>query len=496
MKRPNILWMTSDQHHAGCMGHAERPEVRTPNLDALANNGTSYTRAYCNSPICGPSRCSMITGLHPHGTGITGNDLFDLDVENPRTLATLLREHGYRTGLIGKGHMVGRWDRDGFETRRYCDLCDAADGDPLSVDYYRHLHENGLADRFDLGARRGGQPGAGQRAFVSEIPEEHCVETWTGNAAVDFVEQEDDRPFFLWLSFQRPHEPLAIPPERADDYDPARIRLPDNAADFFERRFGGKPAYQRDYVNGGRHGYPYRPDDEADLRRQLAAYYTLVTMIDRQIGRVIDELELDGRYDDTLILYTADHGDFAGEHGLQLKNLGIYEAVHRVPLIVKLPGRREARSDAGLRQLVDLYPTVCEAVGIDPPPNRHGRSLADAPAKAVFCEWDFLPGPAETLLAIRSEQHRLVFNVTNPQDGELYDMTSDAGELKNIWHDPAVSSLRAELTGKLLTHLARLDGGVRRRWSFRDDRRTASARFANNHARHLHAGVAYDASTR
>lgn len=483
---PNILWVLTDQLHAACLGHAGRPEVRTPHLDALARDATRFAQAYCNNPICGPSRVSMITGRYPHDTRITGNNLFDTDLPLPPggTVATRLRHAGYRTALVGKAHMIGTWDDAGFEQRRYCDLCDSPRGNITHNHYFRYLIDHGLADRYDLGARFEGQPGHELKRFVSDIPEAHTVETWTGDQALgtlDRFAETPSRPWMMQLSFQRPHEPLCVPPERTADYDPAGLTLPDNAADFFDRRFAGKPTFQRDYIKAGVRGYPYRPEDRGDLAGQLAHYYTLITMIDRQIGRVIDHLKTTGDYSNTLILFTADHGDFAGEHGLILKNLGLYEAIHRVPLLVKWPTSRTGSQQPeagtthdGLVELVDLAPTMLDAAGLDAD-DLPGRRLADvatgraAPLRHTVCEYDFSSAQPFTV-AVRDHRWRLVLypwqtDAAGQRIGELYDHDADPGELDNRFDDPAATADRLRLTDAALAHVSRF----RRDHSTRDD---------------------------
>ena len=473
MARPNILWLMSDQHNAACLGAAGHPDVRTPNLDALAADGVRFENAFCNNPICAPSRISMIAGQYPHTTGVTGNDVFDIDVENPGTLATFLRRHGYQTALIGKGHMIGSWDRDGFEHIRYCDLCDAERDHPRSCHYFDHLVRHGLADKYDLGSLPAGHPGHGMRPFVSEIPHEHSVENWTGNQAVEFLQNRDrNRPFFMQLSFQRPHDPYAPSPERASLYDPAALTLPDNAADLFENRFGSKPTFQQAHINcHDGEGYPYVPRSEDDLRTIMAHYFALITIIDEQIGSVIDSLKQSGDYENTVICYVADHGDFAGEHGLQLKNLGIYESIHRIPFLLRWPGGPRGSVSTELVEGVDLYPTLCELAGFEAPAHVEGRSVVPVVEgkcqghDAVVCEWDFAWPPQTTVFAARTENFRLVYYLDNPDDGELYDRREDPGEMQNHFNDPACRDIQLALTQHILNKVGRF----RRAWDFGDD---------------------------
>lgn len=474
--RPNILWIMSDQHHAGCLGAAGHPDLRTPNLDRLAARGVRFANAFCNNPICAPSRCSMMAGQYPHTTGITGNIVHEMDLPNPGTLPTVLRNLGYQTLLVGKAHMIRAWNQAGFEQIRYCDLCDSDEGDPRNVHYFAYLLQHGLADAYDLGCRSESQTGYQLERFVSEIPLEHHLETWTANTAIELLNNRDrSRPFMMHLSFQRPHEPLCVPPECAHWYNPKALTLPDSAADFFERRFAGKPAFQQQYVTGGQMGYPYRPRDRGDLQRQLAYYYTLISLIDLQIGRVLDALRDRGDLDNTVICYVADHGDFAGEHGLILKNLGIYESIHRVPLLLSYPGAPAGKVVQDLVETVDLYPTLMEAANLRDHIPAHVEGVSRLPlvagqgqgAHAVICEYDFNAAQPYSL-AVRTATHRLVLYPWQPgQIGELYDRRSDPGELVNLWSDPSHRLHRLELTELALAFVSR----YRRAWSTADDAR-------------------------
>ena len=396
-KPPNVLWLMSDQHHAGAMSCAGHPDVHTPHLDALAGEGTRFGAAYCNNPICGPSRATFFTGQHPHTHGVTGNAIFDYTKTQPPNVARYFREHGYQTALIGKAHLPKAWVKSGFGHIRYSDLTDAERSDPCTCHYFAHLLRHGLADAYDHGKLPEGHPGANLRAFTSDIPLAHSLETWTGDEACSFLDYRDhSRPFFLKVSFQRPHDPHALSPESLGRIDPESLTLPENIADYFERKFADKPEFMREYVAASVEGYPYRPHDEADLRRQLAYYLTLVELIDEQIGRIVARLKKSGEWENTVVVYTADHGDFAGEHGLMLKNLGIYEPIHRIPLIVRWPDAPTSVCDA-IVESVDFAPTLCAAVGLPPMPDTEGRDVRpvaegeESGLEHVVCEWDFVP---------------------------------------------------------------------------------------------------------
>ena len=468
--RPNVLWIISDQHNAGCMGHAGR-SVRTPRLDALAERGVRFSQAFCNNPICSPSRLCYITSQYCHTHRHIGNNLFHYPGSNPNTLSALARRHGYQTALVGKAHMIGQWDREGFEHIRYCDLCDADRNDPLSNHYFRHLYDSGLVELYDQGTLPAGHPGKGSHWFVSPIPHEHSIEVWTGKETVKFLEGRDRRrPFFAQMSFQRPHAPLSPSTERAQMYQPEDCDIPPSAVDLFERAFATKPTFQRDHA--ARHGgYPYVPKDPDELRRQLTHYFALITIIDEEIGRVLDHLRQAGDLENTIVVYTADHGDFGGDHGLMQKNFGIYDSIHRVPFLLSYPGCPAGREVTELVESVDLYPTLCHLMDVEPPEGIEGQDLipvihGDAPGKdAVVCEWSWGRFGGMTH-AIRTRDFRLV-HYGRGTEGELYDHRADPDELVNRYDDPDYRETRLDLTERLLDHIAQYE----KRSDFARDRR-------------------------
>jgi arylsulfatase A-like enzyme len=439
--------MMADQFHAACLS-ALGSQVRTPNLDRLAEDGAMFTGAYCNFPVCGPSRASFMTGQYPRSHGVLGNNIFNLPIRNPDTLPAVFRRTGFQTGIVGKSHSVKLWDEEAYEFIRYSDLTDGDWIDPLKNHYFKHLYDNGLAHLYDLNDVPDKQP------FISQIPEQHSLERWTGDRAMEFLQQRDEsRPFFLHLSFQRPHNPLTTPFDRGMLYNPEDIELPESAKDLFDNEFAGKPAYFRDLLNRRGKGSPYTPHDERDLKHHLAFYYGLITMIDEQIGRVIDYLKATGQYDDTVIVFTSDHGDFGGEHGLMLKSVGINESLHHIPFILKYPGIRSAQRIDGFMESVDVYPTLCELAHVPVPDERDGRSVipllegTSAGKPYVVCETG---GRRQT--AIRTKQFRLVFNGSG-KDGELYNLAEDPLELHNVYDQPGYRETRLELLEILFDYM-------------------------------------------
>lgn len=481
MTRPNVLWIMSDQHNAGCLGCEGHPVARTPNLDRIAARGVRFTQAFCNNPICSPSRISFMTGQYAHTHQMFGNTHDAWPEPNPDTLACLFRRQGYQTALIGKSHMTRRWDADGFEHIRYTDLCDADAAEPRTSHYFDHLVGLGLGDWYEEGVAKPGQDGYFDGSRPAALPYEHSIEHYTGEQTLAFLRTRDaQRPFFAKMSFQRPHDPITPAPEHFDRYDPTSIPLPDNALDYFQRRFAGKPAFQEAYAARGG-AYPLADPDPARLRRALASYFALISAIDDEVGRVLDELERSGERDRTVVFYTADHGDFAGEHGLLLKNFGIYESIHRIPFLLSWPGGPRNTVCDALVESVDWYPTLCALCGVPAPEGREGIALSPVatgtrPARdAAFCEWD--GGERGRVVAIRTPQARLVFypglaQRGEPVCGELYDHSRDPGEVENLWCSAEHAGLRRDLTERLFAFCL----GYQSRSDERLDRQLAAQR--------------------
>jgi uncharacterized sulfatase len=376
-----------------------------------------------------------------------GNDNRWVHTPNPKSLASVFQRHGYQTALVGKSHMVPAWDHSSFEYIRYTDLIDADISDPLTNHYFGYLDQRGLSDLYGEGAAKEGQ-GIDDGSTPALLPYEHSIEHFTGEQSLAFLGSRDEsRPFFLKMSFQRPHGPITPAPEHFDMYDPDSLTLPDNAFDYFENRFSGKPKFMQEKLQNGCN-YPLADPDPSRLRRCLASYYTLISEIDMEIGRVLDCLDEADLLEDTVIFYTADHGDFAGEHGLFHKNFGIYDSIHRIPFLLAWPGGPRGITRARLVESVDWYPTLCRLCDVSAPENIDGHSLIPTPGQdektkdAVFCEWD-------NCSAIRTRDWRLVI-YRNTAEGELYDLQADPGETCNLWNNPDAQQHRLFLLERLL----------------------------------------------
>lgn len=441
-ERPNIILITDDQHNARNLGCYGDPLVRTPNLDNLAARGTRFTHAYAQNIMCAPSRISMMNGQYVHSHGYYGN--WGPIPEKPVWMTTWLRKHGYQTAMIGKAHYGYRRVRSEFDYIRLCDRADIDPKDPLTNDYFKMLVSHGRQDDHDVTLS---QRAGNNVPFRSKLPKELSLEWWTGDCAIEFLRNRDRaKPFFAHFSFQRPHSPITPPAPYDTMYNPDDVKLPPSAGEDLSK----KPAEQQSAAK--RSAYPYHPVDQRKLKEIMAMYFGLITSIDDNVGRILNELEAQKLTGNTLIIFTADHGDFSGEHGFFHKNLGMYEAIMRIPYIAAGPGIEAGKVRDELVEQVDIFPTACETAGVPIPESVQGLSLRRIdkwPRKASFHETEDRKG-------IRTARYRMTFDVAGKAN-ELYDHESDPWEMTNQYENPDYQNARRELTEEMLRYQARTE---------------------------------------
>lgn len=425
--RPNVLFITTDQHRfdaAGFMGH---PDARTPHLDRLAASGAVFERCYVTNPVCMPSRATLLTGQFPDAHGVRRNGIEVPDV--PWGIGRTFRAAGYRTGLFGKTHFAPL-RRDfgpetpfhdwrvgetyyGFEERAIThDLKDFVSDVPTAygVDPARRTaplnftHDDYLdwmraehPDTWRLAVREGLADGAAPVApelWTSVLPAELHQSHWIVDQATAYIDRHANEPWLAWCSFVDPHHPFNAPAPWRDLYDAERLTPPAMREGELEQRsrFHQERSAQQ------------RPVWERHWREYRAQYYGMISLIDDQIGRLLDHLARTGAADRTLVIFTADHGELLGDHGLSRKGLFHYEPLIRVPLVIAWPGRIPVgQREAGIVQSVDLPPTMLAAAGIDAPWQLRGISLLP------WCSGDGDGSPRSRAL------------VTNGGEGPVYD---------------------------------------------------------------------------
>ena len=450
---PNILWICTDQQRYDTIGALNNAQVRTPNIDSLVGGGVSFERAYCQSPICTPSRASFLTGMYPssvHGCG-NGNDYW---MEAAPLVTAMLADAGYDCALAGKLHLAGARGR--IEPRP-------------QHDGYRVFHwSHGPHDYWEAGhdyadwLKAQGCSLADMLKQPHETPPALHQTTWCADRAIDFIKADHGgAPWLMSVNIFDPHAPFDPPQPYLDRFDIEAMPGPK----FRESDLAAQAKLSAlDFQTGAR-----RPDD-LDAKRIQAAYYAMIELIDDNVGRMLAALEASGQRDNTLVIFTSDHGETLGDHGLLLMGCRFYEGLVRVPLIFSWP--RELLEDqrrGALVELIDIAPTLLDLAGVSIPQEMQGRSLkpllTDADAidhhrDFARCEYYSALNPdsredysGSYATMIRDDRYKLV--VYHGHDiGEMFDLHDDPDEFDNLWDEPALMSVKLGLMQQSFDALA------------------------------------------
>jgi arylsulfatase A-like enzyme len=509
MKKPNVLIITTDQQHWNTIQALGNSSIHTPNLDRLVEQGVAFERAYVANPVCSPSRSSIITGEYPsrHGCWNIG---VALDQERV-TVGQVMQKEGYRTGLFGKAHFQPVLKEGSFESKPNIHNRDfwrqwqgpyygfqqvgmvhghSDEDSSHGMHYGAWLVDQGIDPSLYFG------PGGGHREGSWDLPEEYHYTRWTADQTMNFIEDgllEDKQghgtaaPFLAWCSFQDPHNAFLCPEPWNSMYNP------DAMPAFHEKEgeMADKPSIHQclieDRMNeldvavtadpghdtGGIQclGQTNKKIGEERARKWLASYYAMISLIDHHIGRILDKLEQLGIAEETLIVFTSDHGDYAGNHGLWLKGPIHYEDIVRVPFIVRYPANVPAGvRSSSLVSLVDIAPTILEACGIDPVASMQGVSQWSVFQQPNLFARDscLVENRAEPGFYVKTiVQSRYKMNVFLGRDeGELYDLVDDPHEYVNLYDHPEYTSIKVGLFKKLLDHYGTLENVYPPRQSF------------------------------
>jgi uncharacterized sulfatase len=459
---PNVVLVTTDSLGWNAVSALEDGFVDTPALAGLADDGVAFTRAYAAAPVCGPSRAGLYTGQYPHAAGAWTNGLALYD--GVRTIGERLRDLGYRTAYVGKWHLDGDYMGDGeaapgYEPEYWYDARNYREdvGEDL-WEWYRSGMDTRVSEN-DV-------EGIHERGITRE-------DTWAGNvtdAALAFLEdaRADDRPYFLAVNYDEPHEPSLCPPPFCDRYRGERYPLPDNYERPADLDAHGKPSRQRAFADAYARGECFMDSirdapAEGGIARPL--YFGCVEFVDDEIGRVLDAVDpAEG-----LVGFTADHGHYLGAHGLDLKHFALYEEVTNVPLLLRGPSLPAGAVSDALVSHVDVLPTVVDAADGDPPADCHGGSFLDVardPSRehrevALLEHNGYGQGRADgdgfypVRGLVSADGYKLCLNLL--ETDELYDLGDDPGEVHNRIGREAVADRRDDLHDRLLAEMAATD---------------------------------------
>ena len=430
-KKLNVIILFADQHNKDVMGFEGHPDVITPNLDKLAKQSVVFNRAYCTTGVCAPSRSSLMTGLYPRTLGLLSNGEKTKVMNEVVSLASLFKQNNYKTYAFGKRHTSGAVDA-GWDVQR-SHICEETPGNS----YTEWVEKKGYAKEFAMDWAA--EFGKGSRCSsladtilptgdlgtrISALPENMTMEAFTTMLAVQMIKDQakSDQPFFCWATFYRPHQPYTPLKKYMDMYNVASwgegtkkgssIRKP---VSLYEPKENIPPMMQSIRTGGNKVwnvGKAYA--DEQLWRNYVGAYYALVTEIDHCVGDILKALDEAKIADETIVIYTSDHGDFVGNHGMVEKTAAgqnVYEDILNIPLIIRYPGNNENGKRTGeLVSLVDVYPTLVELLGLKKPKLKYpiqGQSFAETLTKGKPMNREYFVSESWSQATIITKDYKL-----------------------------------------------------------------------------------------
>lgn len=467
--RPNILWFCTDQQRFDTIAALGNKHINTPNLDRFVEESATFTHAFCQSPICSPSRASFLTGMYPSAIGVNGNGFrsFPRHFED-RLITRALRDAGYDCGLIGKLHLASAFLRreervnDGYDYFQYSH--DHKGGNEPGNEYVEWIKAQGIDHNSVLQPRgiaslddyRNSHQHKGFGGFMEPTAEAdnappHLHQThWCAEKAIEFIgrNREPNQPWLLSVNPFDPHPPFDAPYEYYRRYDPETLpgaHFKDGDIEH-QRRL---EAARIDFQNRARH-------PKVLQHKQIqASYYAMIEFLDEAFGRLIHFLEASGQRENTIVIFMSDHGESLGDHGLTLKGCRFYEGLTRVPLMISWPNRIQPQISNELIELVDIAPTLYELLGMDGPPWLQGRSAAswicggalNAPHRQFvraehYAATNF---PDETHATMYRDRRWKLVVYHRKNLCELYDLEQDPWEHEDLSQDPNYADVKWDL---------------------------------------------------
>jgi len=442
---PNILLIHVDELRFDCLGVTGNRDIKTPNIDAIANDGITYQNSFTAYPVSTPSRYSLLSGLYVNEhQGWTNHCTLNPDIE---TFPKLLKQYGYNTKAVGKSHFAPTYLDVGFN-----DLVLAEQDGPgrLDDDYHRDLMKNGLIDRTDIEdqvssfrVKAGKEYFESFGAIPSDLPDTFYSTKWIADRALETLRNWDKSGNMLMVGFIKPHHPFDPPISWKDMYDPQKLSLLP----------GWTPDIQSPDLIMTKGYFPNRDLTEPILRKVMAYYYASISQIDFEVGEMIKLLKEKGIYENTLIIFTSDHGEYMGYHHQLLKGGEMFEAIMRIPLIIKYPGNsKKGTLNTGLVSNVDVAPTILLQAGIKPPKRMSGYDLFqdNIGRKIVFSH----NNTGKSIIA-RTLSQKLIYK----PDGRslFYDLKKDPSEFTDLFNNP---DYQKEI-GELKESIIKWQGGER-----------------------------------
>lgn len=457
--RPNVLFIAVDDLRTQINAYGDS-EMITPNLDALASNSMTFTRAYCNFPVCGPSRTSIMTGLRPDRTGVYDNDKhFRSTQPGVVTLSQAFKNQGYQTRALGKIYHHTRFMQDSASWTAPAQMYQLRIQDEYFGEEHQNAFREGLAQAAAEGLK-GWNFHLKPLSFVppyemSDLPDTAYMDGKIAMEATRLLKKlaDSDQPFFLGVGFHKPHLIYSCPKKYWDLYDEESIpeapnkKIPENYPDYY---------YNSQYVRA----FAEVPDtgviSDGLARKMRHGYYACVSFVDHQIGIVMQALEESGEADNTIVVLWGDHGYLLNDHGIFGKHNNFEEAVN-APLIIAAPGKARGERSNTIVEFIDIYPTLCELAGIAVPDHADGKSLVPVlSGKTLDREYPaYSQYPAKGAMgySVRTDRYRYT-EWRDPNTGKtaasaMFDYSKDPYEKVNIVSDPGVESEKNKLKSLL-----------------------------------------------
>ncbi len=454
LSQPSFVFINTDQQRWDTLGCYGSDVARTPNLDQLAAEGVRFTRCYTTNPVCMPARASWFTGQYPSHHGVWQNGV-PLS-QRADLIQHRLKDAGYHTGLIGKIHLDNVWLRHEPHPSYGFDVLHECEGDPYCRDeYFLWLEAQGKYDGYMAQFKAEGHC----RGYTRDLPEHLHMNTWIVDHTGDYLAARaaDRQPFFLSVGFFDPHHPFDPCEPYAGMFKPADMPMPIYHESEAEGMLPHARAKREKEAGHNR-------DPEA-IRGTIAAYHATISHVDHCVGRIMALLRQHDLEQNTVVVFTSDHGELLGDHGLLHKGAFFYDCSIRVPLIWRFPKRFGIRGvDDGLTSHVDFAATVATLAGIHGPACQQGQPLFDRDLKcrpipapeAVVTEWRERrlgsTEPFQAIKALTTRDWKYVYH-HDQSFGELYDLHNDPHELCNLWASPAHMERRKHLHEQLLAWL-------------------------------------------
>ncbi len=461
-KKPNLLFIITDEQRTNTMAAYGNTKIKTPNLNRLADQSFVFRNAYVTQPVCTPSRAAIMTGLYPHTSGCVSNNI-PLNDSIP-AFPGLLNDADYQTAYMGKWHLGDEiYPQQGFNTWVSIE-------DLYSSHFRPNRDQNDRSSYHHWLIKNGFKPDRNgnkfSREFAAKLPLEYSKPHFLAEHACQYLEQNKDKPFILYLSFLEPHMPFTGPLDSL--YDPSYVDLPENFSDTFGPNDPLRYRLKRE------NAIKHYGSKESDIRALIARYWGLVTEVDQSVGTVLDKLRQLGLDDHTIVVYTTDHGDMMGAHAMVEKQVMLQEAVH-VPFLLKDPliNRQQQFIDQPVSQ-IDIVPTLLDLMGKHVPERLQGKSLVPVlkgkkdQKSYVYIEWNpddnyrngvnkhtkiaseeeiKQVGTSSTIGVIAPDGWKLC--LSEKDKNQLYNLNEDPLETTNLYDDPKYQSRIRMLTEKI-----------------------------------------------